>query len=79
MNINRIMITVTRSNEDENNGFITKQTRAVFFAHSASIKKSEGYYWNRDLDIEVINPANGESMQFTYMIDSDDVVDIAMM
>lgn len=79
MNINRIMITVARISEDENNAFRTTETRAVFFAHSASITKSEDYYWNRDLHIEVINPANGESMQFTFKLDSDDSVDIAMM
>lgn len=74
MNINRIMITVTRTSEDENNAFRTTETRAVFFAHSASITKSD--YWSRDLHIETINPLNGESMQYTYKLDSDDDVSI---
>lgn len=76
MNINRIMVTVTRVSTDPDNGFTTTETRAVFFVHSASITKSEDYYWNRNLNVEVINPANGESMQFVYKLDSDDSVDI---
>lgn len=75
MNINRIQIVITRVETNEE-GESSRINLAVFYAKSAYITKSEDYYWNRDLHIETINPLDGESLQFTYKLDSDDNVSI---
>ena len=76
MNINRIQIVITHVETNEETGDSCRMNRAVFYAKSAYITKSEDYYWNRDLHMETINPLNGESMQYTYKLDSDDDVSI---